>query len=77
MIDVQSQITIKRIKQKNRADRVTKSIFMGAGMLSASFIILIIVIVAIKGLLGTHGLYKLFLAHHKTRVMNDGARCGR
>lgn len=50
MIDVQSQITLKRIKQKNRTDRVTKSIFMGAGMLSASFIILIIVIVAIKGL---------------------------
>jgi phosphate transport system permease protein len=50
MINVQSQITDESIKLKNRTDRVIKSIFMGAGMLSASFIILIIIIVAIKGL---------------------------
>lgn len=50
MLHVQSSITSRSINKKNRADRATKLMLRGAGIISASFIILIIIIVAVKGL---------------------------
>ena len=50
MLHVQSHITTRSIKKKNRADRATKLILRGAGIISASFILLIIIIVAAKGI---------------------------
>lgn len=50
MLDVQSSITARSIKRKNQADATTKFMLRGAGIISASFIILIIIIVAAKGI---------------------------
>lgn len=50
MLEVQQYITKESIQKKNRTDHVTKNILRGAGIISASFIILIIVIVSTKGL---------------------------
>lgn len=50
MLDVQSSITARSIKRKNQADATTKFMLRGAGIISASFIILIIIIVSAKGI---------------------------
>ena len=47
---VQSFITPQKIKQKNRKDKITRQLFLGASVLSASFVILVVVIISLKGI---------------------------
>jgi phosphate transport system permease protein len=50
MISIRDVVTKKNIDQKNRIDAITKNVFMTSAVLSASFIVLIIVFVAFKGM---------------------------
>lgn len=50
MQHVQNYITPEKIKRKNRRDFITRRIFLSASVLSASFVIMIIIIISIKGL---------------------------
>lgn len=50
MQSVQSFITPKSIKKKNRGDAIAKNIFRAMSVLSASFVIIVIIIIAIRGL---------------------------
>lgn len=50
MQNVQSYITPKKIRQKNRRDHIFRTIFQGASLLSASFVIMVIIIISLKGL---------------------------
>ena len=50
MQNIQSYITPKKIRQKNKRDDIFRMIFQGASLLSASFVIMIIIIISIKGI---------------------------
>lgn len=50
MLSIRDVVTPKNINRKNRIDSVTRGIFLGSAILSASFIILIIIFIAFKGL---------------------------
>ena len=47
---VQSYITKKSVRKKNRIDKLLVSLFSFASLFSASFVIIIVVIVSLKGL---------------------------
>jgi len=49
-VTVRSQITDERIKRKNKIDIFIKALFTAATVLSASFIVVIIVFIVIKGI---------------------------
>jgi phosphate transport system permease protein len=49
MQSVQSFITTKSIRRKNRRDNVFRLIFQSASLLSASFVVMVIVIISLKG----------------------------
>ena len=50
MISIRDVVTKENIKRKNRMDAISQSLFMASAILSASFIVLIIVFIAFKGL---------------------------
>jgi phosphate transport system permease protein len=50
MISIRDVVTKENIKRKNRMDAISQSFFMASAILSASFIVLIIVFIAFKGL---------------------------
>ncbi len=50
MESVKTYVTAKSIKKKNRADAIFKNIFRLASFLSASFVIIVIVVIAVRGL---------------------------
>lgn len=50
MISIRDVVTKENIKRKNTIDGITQAIFMASAILSASFIVLIIVFIAFKGL---------------------------
>jgi phosphate transport system permease protein len=50
MIDLKSYITEKNIKKKNQTDKIARLIFLTSAILSASFIVLIILFTSFKGL---------------------------
>jgi phosphate transport system permease protein len=50
MISIRDVVTKENIKRKNRLDAISQSFFMASAILSASFIVLIIVFIAFKGL---------------------------
>jgi phosphate transport system permease protein len=50
MISIRDVVTKKNIKRKNRMDGISQAFFMASAILSASFIVLIIVFIAFKGL---------------------------
>lgn len=50
MISIRDVVTKENIKRKNTIDGVTQAIFMASAILSASFIVMIIVFIAFKGL---------------------------
>lgn len=50
MQNVQSYITPKKIRQKNRRDQIFRLIFQSASLLSASFVIMVIIIISLKGI---------------------------
>lgn len=50
MLSVQSYITPKNIKKKNRGDLIARNIFRATSILSASFVVIVIIIIAIRGL---------------------------
>jgi phosphate transport system permease protein len=50
MKNIQSYITPKNIAKKNRRDHIFRLIFQSASLLSASFVIMIIVIISLKGI---------------------------
>ncbi len=49
MLSVQSYITPKNIKKKNRGDLIARNIFRATSILSASFVVIVIIIIAIRG----------------------------
>jgi len=46
---VRNQITKEKIRRKNQVDAVMKGVFTGATILSASFIIIIVIFIVYKG----------------------------
>ena len=50
MISIRDVVTKENIKRKNRLDAVTQAIFLTSAIVSASFIVLIIVFIAFRGL---------------------------
>ena len=50
MISIRDVVTKENIKRKNRMDAISQAFFMASAILSASFIVLIIVFIAFKGL---------------------------
>ncbi len=50
MVSVKSYITQASIKKKNRSDAILRHIFKTASLLSASFVILVVIVIAIKGM---------------------------
>ncbi len=50
MAVVSKYVTEKNIKKKNRTDKIVRNIFFTCGLLSASFVVIIIVFIAFKGL---------------------------
>jgi len=50
MISIRDVVTKENIKRKNRMDGISQAFFMASAILSASFIVLIIVFIAFKGL---------------------------
>jgi phosphate transport system permease protein len=50
MISIRDVVTKENIKRKNRMDTISQAFFMGSAILSASFIVLIIVFISFKGL---------------------------
>lgn len=50
MQNIQSYITPKKIRQKNKRDHIFRMIFQGASLLSASFVIMIVIIISLKGI---------------------------
>jgi phosphate transport system permease protein len=50
MISIRDVVTKENIKRKNRMDGISQAFFMVSAILSASFIVLIIVFIAFKGL---------------------------
>lgn len=47
---VQSHITTQSIKKKNRRDLITRRLFLAISLLSASFVVMIVFIISIRGL---------------------------
>ena len=50
MISIRDVVTKENIKRKNKMDAISQAFFMASAILSASFIVLIIVFIAFKGL---------------------------
>ncbi len=51
MQSVRAHITAESIKKKNRADFIFRNIFRVASILSASFVIIVIIVIAVRGIM--------------------------
>ncbi len=50
MQSVKEHITAKNIRRKNRADLIFRHIFRAASLLSASFVIIVVIVIAVRGI---------------------------
>lgn len=50
MQSVRTHITAKSIRKKNRSDAMFRNIFKAAGILSASFVVIVVIVIAVRGI---------------------------